>query len=284
MISLGANARRRMAVMGCAYGNVPALRACLADARSQECDTFIFLGDATGCCGHSAETLEIIRGEFSILVTGNHEQQVASGAESCGCGYADQEDERLGCMAHQYAMRSITPELQAWLSTWPDSRVVETDLGPLLLCHGSPEQTNEFLYESQLLDERLLTWLEATGAHVLLCTHTGLPWVRTLPGNRLAVNCGAVGKPDHDGDPAVHYAVLDALGGSYSAEIRRVTYDHEAWAAQLRKEGVDPIFVEPLLTGTWTTGVASLPETEQPVQLRPLAVGRKSSATVSRGV
>ena len=99
-----------------------------------------------------------------------------------------------------------------------------------------------------------------------------------------SVNCGAVGKPDHDGDTAVHYAVLDALGGTYDAEIRRVPYDHPAWASQLRNEGVDSVFVEPLLTGVWTTGVASLPEAEQPVQLRPLAVGRRSAEASSRGV
>ena len=28
-------------------------------------------------------------------------------------------------------------------------------------------------------------------------------------GGRFAVNCGVVGKPDHDGDPAVHYALVD---------------------------------------------------------------------------
>lgn len=224
MMALGANARRRIAVMGCAYGNVPALQACLADARAWDCDLFIFLGDATGCCGHSAETLEIIREAFPIRVAGNHEQQVARGAETCGCGYTDPEDERLGCIA----MRSITPELQAWLGHWPDAHVVHTGLGSLLLCHGSPEQTNEFLYESRLQDTRLLAWLEATGARALLCTHTGLPWIRRLPGNRLALNCGAVGKPDHDGYTAVHYAVVDELGGDLEAEIRRVAYDHAA--------------------------------------------------------
>lgn len=91
----------RLAVMGGAYGNVPALEACIRHARSRGCDPLAFTGDATGCCGHSDETLEVIRQNFSILVAGNHEQQAAAGSEACGCNYASAEDERYGCLAHQ---------------------------------------------------------------------------------------------------------------------------------------------------------------------------------------
>ena len=87
--------------MGGAYGNVPALEACIRHARSRGCDPLAFTGDATGCCGHSDETLEVIRQNFSILVAGNHEQQAAAGSEACGCNYASAEDERYGCLAHQ---------------------------------------------------------------------------------------------------------------------------------------------------------------------------------------
>jgi hypothetical protein len=42
-----------------------------------------------------------------------------------------------------------------------------------------------------------------------------------------------------------------------------VIYDHRAWVAQLKREGVDAIFTEPLRTGWWTTGVKSLPAPEK---------------------
>lgn len=94
--------------------------------------------------------------------------------------------------------------------------------------------------------------------------------MRRLPGGRLAANCGVVGKPDHDGDPAVHYAVVEQDSGAPTVRIRRVTYDYERWADQLAREGVDEVFVKPLRTGVWTTGTNSLPVTERQRPGRPL--------------
>ena len=216
---------KRIAAMGCAYGNLPALRACILDARHSGCDGLVFLGDASGCCGHSDETLAIIRQEFDVLVAGNHEQELANGSDHCGCGYTDPEDERLGCLAHQYALESASEDMRAWVAQWPDRVLLQTPHGNLLLCHGSPDQTNEFLYESEIDDERLAHWLDDNGTRGMMCTHTGLPWIRELSDGRFAINCGAVGKPDHDGDTAVHYAIIDMESGEHS--LRRVTYDHD---------------------------------------------------------
>lgn len=260
----------RFAAMGGAYGNVPALAACIADARRQDCDTLMFLGDATGCCGHSGEILALVREHFPIRIAGNHEQQMAADLDSCGCGYENPEDERLSCLAHRYAMTSASQADRQWLASWPDHCVAATATGAVLLCHGSPDQTNEFLYESRLDDRRLLAWLDRYEVRGMICTHTGLPWIRRYNDGRYAVNCGATGKPDHDGDPAVHYALIDLRAHGSVIELRRVEYDHALWAAQLRQEGVEEIFTEPLLSGIWTVGINSLPEAEQAVQPRPL--------------
>lgn len=252
-----------IALMGGIYGNLPALAACLEDARSQGAASLAFLGDMTGCCGHSDEAVTLVRRSFQVVVAGNHEQKAAEGALSCGCGYSNPDDERYGCLAHQYAMDSLSEENRSWLATLPDLATIDTPLGRLLLCHGSPDQTNEFLYESLLDNQRLEGWLERYNAVGLGCTHTGIPWVRSLSGNRFAVNCGVVGKSDHDGDPAVHYALLRPAGERFTVELRRVSYDHEAWARQLEAEGVDQVFVTPVRTGIWTTGVASMPAWER---------------------
>ena len=37
------------------------------------------------------------------------------------------------------------------------------------------------------------------GADVLLCTHTGLKWHRTLAGGQHLVNVGVIGRPENDG-------------------------------------------------------------------------------------
>lgn len=261
---------RRLAVMGGAYGNVPALTACLSHARSIGCDGYVFLGDATGCCGHSDETLGIVRENFPLLVAGNHEQQAAAGSTACGCNYASAEDEYYGGLAHQYAMKSLSEANRAWLGTWPDRAILETVAGPILLCHGSPRQTNEFLYESELDLAQIDAWLKEFGVVGFACTHSGFPWVRHLPAGGFAVNCGVVGKPDHDHDAAVHYATIDLqAGGIGEVAIQRVEYDHLGWADQLDREGVDDLFTIPLRNGVWTCGILSMPPTERVLRPRP---------------
>jgi diadenosine tetraphosphatase ApaH/serine/threonine PP2A family protein phosphatase len=263
---------RRLAALGGAYGNLAALDACLADAAAAGAEVRAFLGDAIGCCGHSEEVAAVVRERFDVLVAGNHEQQAAAGAEGCGCGYSSPDDEAVSCEAFRLATNELTAETRTWLGTWPASEVVEMAGGRVLLCHGSPGHTSEFLYECELDDLRLEAWLDRFGVRGFVCTHSGLPFVRLLRGGRFAVNCGVVGKPDHDGDPAVHYALLDLPEGREPrVEIRRVAYDHESWARRMEAVGIGPVFVEPVRTGVWTTGVASLPVAERHRFLRARA-------------
>mgnify|MGYP000086890701 CR=1 FL=1 len=251
-----------IAFLGGAYGNVPALTACLDDAQQQGAALRVFLGDATGCCGHSDTTIDLLREYCQVHIAGNHEVQAAAGELTCGCGYGSGEDERLSCAAHAYAMHSLRADQRKLIASWPLTGLITTPHGRILLCHGSPDRNNEFLYESQIDEPRLEAWLDAHDAVGLACTHTGLPWVRYLAGGRFALNAGVVGKPDHDGDPAVHYALLRWIGGQPRIGIQRVAYRHALWADQLAVEGVDPVFLEPLRTGWWTVGEASLPPAE----------------------
>lgn len=246
--------------MGGIYGNVPALEACLRDARDAGAELYICNGDITGCCGHSDRIVDLVREHFTVLVAGNHEQQSSAGAETCACNYTDAEDSACGSIGHRYSLQSLGAANQAWLGTLPELALVQTDAGALLVCHGSPGQTNEFLYETELSAKPLVAWLDLAGARALVATHSGFPFVHRLSDGRLALNVGAVGKPDHDGDTAVHYLLLHVTPVGFEAEIRRVEYDAAAWVAQLAAEGVGEIFTEPLRTGVWTVGVASLPD------------------------
>jgi diadenosine tetraphosphatase ApaH/serine/threonine PP2A family protein phosphatase len=259
----------RIAAMGGSYGNLAALEACLTDAAACGAELRAFLGDSIGCCGHSEEVVAMVRDRFDVLVAGNHEQQAAAGASTCGCGYSSPDDEAVSCEAFQLATSALTSATREWLGRWPNEAILETAGGRVLLCHGSPGHTSEFLYEHELDDLRLEAWLDRFGVRGFVCTHSGLPFVRRLRGGRFAVNCGAVGKPDHDGDPAVHYALIDlSASGDARIEIRRVEYDHESWAQRMEAARIAPVFVAPVRTGIWTTGVASLPVSERHRYLR----------------
>ncbi len=254
---------KTIACLGGFFGNLPALHACLDDAANAGVDMIVCQGDILGPCGHSDETIALLRERCAVFVIGNIEQTAALGAARCACGYALDEDTDVANAGHAYSLLSLSEENRLWLGTHAELVVIETAGGRLLVCHGSPRRTNEFLYESTLDDAQLVRWLDEARADALVCNHSGLPWVRQLSKGRLAANSGYAGRPDHDGDPAVHYALVRLPAASRQVEIRAVGYDHEGWVRQLASEGVAPIFLTPLREGVWTFGVASLPPAER---------------------
>src|SRR5581483_3486318 len=171
---------RKLAVMGGAYGNLAALESCLADASAIHADLKAFIGDSIGCCAHSNEVVDMIRSGFDLFVAGNHEQQAVAGSNSCGCGYSSAEDEKISCEAFELATSGLSDASRQFLGTWPNEQIVELEGGRVLLCHGSPGYTSEFLYETELDDLRLDAWLDRFDVRGFVCTHSGLPFVRRL--------------------------------------------------------------------------------------------------------
>lgn len=241
----------RLALVGCAYGNLAGLAACLDDAQACGCGAVLGAGDYLGFCGHGGEMLALVRARCAALVAGNHERAVAAGLAVCGCGHADAARERLSCAAAAPQAEGVDAAGRAWLDALPHPLAVETPGGAVLLCHGSPAVINQFLDRDRLDRDRLRTWLHEAGCVALACSHTGHAWVEELGGGRLAVNCGSAGRPDDDGDTAVHYAVLDLAAAAPRAEIRRVAYDHPAWAARLRADGREERFIAQITSGRW---------------------------------
>lgn len=251
----------RLAVLGCSYGNRRAVLACIDDARHHDVEVLASCGDMIGFCGGSGAACDLVREQFAVAIAGNHEREAAAGSLLCGCGHSDPEDERLSCAAAAAQLDGLDTGHQEWMAGLPEVLVVRTPASAVLLAHGSPDRLNEFLYEQTLDPARARAWLDRADARLLVVSHSGLPWIMDLGHGRLAVNCGAAGKPDHDGDQAVHYALIDTASGS--AEIRRVVYDHVATAADLRRNGYDPRFIAVLETGRWSWGVGSLPAAER---------------------
>lgn len=247
------------AVLGCAYGNRRALRACLADAVGMPA---VSCGDLLGFCGRSDLVCDLLRESFVAGIAGNHEREAAAGSDLCGCGFSDPVEERLSCLASAAQLDGLGADDQAMLAALPETLVVRGRGGSLLLAHGSPDRLNEFIFAQTLDRDRARRWLDAAGAEVLALAHSGLPWVVELGDGRLVVNCGSAGRPDHDGDPAVHYACVRLLPRP-EVEIRRVTYDHAAAAAELLAGGGDPRFANALTTGVWTWGAGALPPEER---------------------
>ncbi len=247
--------------MGGAYSNHLALRETLRDALARGAEALFFLGD-TGAFGpHPDKSFPLLR-EYGVHpMQGNYDMSLAQGRDDCFCGYTDPRDNHFARLSYQYTFRNTSAPHKAWMGIWP--REIRVRLGEyrLLMCHGSPRQINEFLWESATPDGLIATFLREGGADVICCTHTGIKWHRETPSGHL-VNVGAIGRPENNGTTRVWYALLTAAP-DFQVEFRPVAYDHEALAHEMEAEGLPAEFVETIRTGWWTTCLEILPAKER---------------------
>ena len=252
----------RIAAFGGPYSNPYALRACLDDARRRGCERVFCLGDLGGF-GAEPDALWPLLIEGGVeCIAGNYDIAIGRGDEDCGCGYRDRRDNEFAQLIYDFTRAHTSPEFAAWMRRLPGEHRETIGGVDLHLVHGSPLFVNDFFWES-LPDDEVRLRLDASGAQVVLCTHSGLPWQKRLDDGRLAVNVGVLGRPANDGRTDVWYAVVDLDGGHAEAELVPLDYDWRAQAASMRAAGLPEPFVETIETGWWTTCLEIVPPMER---------------------
>ncbi len=254
--------RPRLAVFGGVYANHLALRATLADIAERGAEHVWCLGDLGGFGPAPEKSLALLRASGVRTVQGNYDHSVGHGLADCACGYADARDELFAQLAYDYTAARVGETSRAWLRALPGEARLTIGRRRVLLCHGSPRRQNEFLWDSTCSDA-FLAWLcDAYAADLIVCSHTGLHWTRTLPGGQQLVNCGAIGRPAHDGNTHTWYAELAFEPERVAVSFREVRYDHEALAGEMEQDGLPPEFVATIRTGWWTTCLGNTPAKE----------------------
>lgn len=255
---------RRVALFGGTYNNWLATQAVLDDAARRDCDGVYFLGDVGGFGPHPNRSAEVLREADGLgFVQGNYDDSVGNSREDCACGYTDPRDNHFAQISYDYTLANTSTDHRSWLAALPIEQRIQIGEARVLLCHGSPRQVNEFLWESTTPTGFIGYLCEQQQADVIACTHTGIHWERRLPDGRGVVNVGAVGRPANDGRRNVWYAVLEWSEGRVQTTFVPIEYDWERVAAEMRSEGLPEEFVETLATGWWTTCLEILPARER---------------------
>lgn len=253
---------RPIAVFGGVYNNYLALDAALGDARRRGAAACYCLGDMGAFGPHPDRVFPLLRDHDVACIQGNYDDSVGRGLPDCQCGYTDPRDNHFARLSYAYTLSNTSPANREWLRQLPPQRRLRLGRYQLLLCHGSPRRTNEFLWESTT-PSHFLEYLAAEhDADVILGTHTGIKWHRRLGGDRHFVNVGVLGRPENDGQTNVWYALIEAMP-DFRVEFVPVVYDHERLAWEMRQEGVPEEFVKTILSGWWTTCLEVLPAKER---------------------
>ena len=254
--------RERIAVFGGVYNNYLALEAALRDIQPRGVDAIYCLGDLGAFGPHPDRVFPLMHDHGVQCIQGNYDHSVGNGLADCRCGYIDPRDNYFARISYEYTFQNTSLENRSWMATLPAQRRIELGKYRLLLCHGSPRRTNEFLWESTTSTHFLEQLATTNQADVILATHTGIKWQRRLSGNRCFINVGVLGRPENDGRTNVWYTLVDA-NDELRIQFVPVSYEHQRLAREMRDETLPEEFVETVLTGWWTTCLEVLPAKER---------------------
>jgi len=268
----------KLALFGGLYSNYLALEQAIADARSRGVDAMYCLGDLGAFGPHPDRVFPILQRHNVACIQGNYDDSIGNELNDCQCGYTDPKDNHFAQLSYDYTLANTCDTNKAWLRELPPEIRLEVDGLRVLLCHGSPRRTNEFLWESSTSTAFLNRLADEYNADVIVGTHSGIHWQRELSGGRRYINVGVLGRPENNGSTNVWYAIVE-IGGEknsnalpctfhgsgvdVSVEFVPVVYDHKRLAAEMRAEHLPDEFTETVLTGWWTTCLEILPSRER---------------------
>lgn len=253
----------KLAVISCIHGNYEALNTVLSDIDQHQADQIYCLGDLVGYGPHPNAVVEMIRSLDIPTCQGCWDEDVVEGLNACECSYPSLLAEKRGRQAHEWTNQVIHPEVRDYLAQLPMTLQTEN----LAFVHGSPNSQHEYLLPS-MDGFAALERVVSTGADVLFCGHTHVPYVRELEDGKLSVrihqpgqddqqhqftaslkriiNAGSVGEPRH-GRPNATYVLYDT--DTAQVTLREVPYDYEKTCAAIIDKGLPPIFAWRLARG-----------------------------------
>ena len=261
-VRLDLNAAPRLLVFGGPYSNLRALKAMQARARVLDIAPAhtICTGDVVAYCAEPEETIASIRDWGCHVIAGNCEEQLAAGAEDCGCGFA--EDTACNVAAkdwYAYARQHISDGSRTWMANLPQQLNFTLGGYTARVVHGGVSRINRFVFASEravIADE-----LAASDADLVIAGHAGLPFVAASDGG-VWFNPGVIGMPANDGTPHVWYGLITRDGGDLLLTTHRLTYDHSNAAAMLVAAGHADGYAKALISGLWPS-LDVLPEPER---------------------
>lgn len=260
-------------IFGGPYSNLQATRAVLAEAarRGIAPERVICTGDVVAYAADAAACCDLMMASGVAVLMGNCEENLAAGAQDCGCGFEeDTACDLLSRAWYAHADAQVTPAHRAWMAGLPRRiDLALPDGRSLAVLHGGATEISRFHFPSAP-DVVLAAELAATGADGVIAGHCGIPFARILSAGGLWLNAGAIGMPANDGTPRGWFALLTPMGDGLAVEILPLDYEYRAAATAMRQAGLPEGYAAGLESGLWPS-CDVLPPTELSARGMPLA-------------
>lgn len=217
------------------HGNLPALRAVLAELAEVQPDIIVVGGDIVSG-PMPAQTLETLTQlETQVLsLKGNGDREVVTIYDNDPAANDMPESLRA---AQQWVAEQLTREQRDLLANLPARIEIQVEgLGNVLFCHATPHN-DEDIFTALTPVEELESIFSNVTHDMVICGHTHIQHEWQV-GDVRVVNAGSVGMP-YAGKPGAYWLLLSPTGYEY----RWTNYDVDAAAEEIKLSS-DPGAVE----------------------------------------
>lgn len=218
----------RIAIISDIHGNYVALDAVLADIRQQAVDDIICLGDLATIGPQPREVIQTLAEMELACVLGNHDAALLEPERAVEYQVAPRLLSTL-----EWCIERLTSDDFAYLNSLLPTLELPLEGDDTMLCyHGSPHSHTDLILATTPATE-IEALLAQSSAAVLIGGHTHIQMLRQHDG-RLIINPGSVGSafprpavPDKIPAllPWAEYAIITAVNGRLSVDLRRVQFD-----------------------------------------------------------
>ncbi|MEW5953630.1 MAG: metallophosphoesterase [Bacillota bacterium] len=128
-----------IAVFSDVHGNLPALRAVLADIRGKNPDLVLCAGDLVGYGPFPGEVVDLVQSRGILTVQGNYDDAVANFRLVCGCDYKSDRAREIGEHSIIFAKTNTTDSQKGYLAALPPQLFVWPGSGGLTTGQHPPK-------------------------------------------------------------------------------------------------------------------------------------------------
>lgn len=215
----------RIAILSDIHGNIDAFNAVVSSTEFMSCEMKINIGDAIGYYLYPGEVLaKLIELDF-ISIKGNHEEILEKAVASET--FLHQITVKYG-VGHQFCIDQLDQSQLEYLFNLPLTATIADKIGNIVLFHGSPTSTSDYIYPDADLSDFAKKIPSECKWMILGNTHW--PMLRRV-GSTTIINPGSVGQ-SRSGSGMANWAILDTETSSIL--FLEEEYDRSKMISQLK--------------------------------------------------
>jgi putative phosphoesterase len=230
---------RSIAIISDIHGNSWALQAVLQDIKKRPISRIFNLGDSLYGPLDPKGTFHLLQQHDVIHISGNEDRLIVESFYG-----SNKKNPTMN-----FVISEINSEVLTWLQTLPPTVVISD----FFLCHGTPSNDNEYLFEKITSNgmrlknkNELQNDIDTIPQKIICCGHSHLKHCLQLPSGKYIVNPGSVGLPAYidtipfqhkmeSGSPHASYSIITKENNRYKIDQITLTYPWEEAAQYAEK-------------------------------------------------